>query len=534
MKNLISRYYIYGIITFWAIVCFVFFQYCYPYHFFYKEQNQIFLLSWDYIDSYFDKPAWIARLIGDFLTQFYYYLYTGAIILVCSLLLMGDLLRRAFQRIGFGMSAFWIAIVVMTIEAICHFNVDFGLSSTYSIIGGAAIYILGSFMLDKKVWIAIMGIVIASFVSYWMFGYGIWVFYLLLVLHVIRRYRKKKCYRYTIYLLLPMLSFSFIFTFSRSFYLLSTRDMIIYPGIGKLSKPNFRLENYLAMDNEYYFGNYGRVIKRAHQIKERTPEINFYYNLALAQQGLLPDSLLSLQPTDMGTFYRINSETSMTVIKMMNELYYLLGDMTFAERAAMMANVFSPENRNVRMMKRLAEANLVNKDTTAAMKYLRILEKTIIYHRWAEEYIPSTQSSTVKKEIANKQRFLNKKDTIRLSDDSRFIMVNLLNTNPKNTIALDYLLCSDLLLKDIRHFKDDYDRYCLSQHLPQIKDIYQQASMIYLQGTHADETEWRKYIVNTHLINDLRVYNTNRNNMKVLSRYKNTYWYYFDFAKFKQ
>ena len=534
MKKLILRYYIYGIITFWAIVCFVFFQYYYPYHFFYKEQNQIFLLSWDYIDTYFDKPAWTACLIGDFLTQLYYYLYAGAVILVCSLLLMGDLLRRAFQRIGFGMSSFWFAIIAMTLEAVCHFEADFGLSSTYAIIGGTIVYLLNSFVFDKKVWITAIGIIVASFVSYWMFGYGIWVFYLLLLLHIIKRYRKKRCYRYSIYLLLPILIFSLEIAFSRSSYLLSTRDMIMYPGIGNLSKPNFTLENYFAMDNEYYFGHYTRVIKRAHQIKERTPEMSFYYNIALAQQGLLPDSLLSLQPTDLGTFYNINSETPMTVIRMINELYFLLGDMTFTERAAMMANVFSPENRNVRMMKRLAEANLVNDDSTAAMKYLRILDKTLIYHQWAEERIPGKQTEPVKKMISHKRQFLNNTDTIRLNDDSRSIMVTLLNTNPKNTVALDYLLCSDLLLKDIRHFKDDYDRYCLSQHQPQIEDIYQQALMIYLQGTHADETEWRKYIVNTHLINDLRVYNTNRNNRKVLSRYKNTYWYYFDFAKFKQ
>src|SRR5574344_2709498 len=85
----------YCVIAIIAVACFVFFQYDYPYHFFYKEQNQIFLMSWSYIATYFTKPAWAACLIGDFLTQFYYYLYAGAIILTLSLLTMGDIIRRA-------------------------------------------------------------------------------------------------------------------------------------------------------------------------------------------------------------------------------------------------------------------------------------------------------------------------------------------------------------------------------------------------------------------------------------------------------
>jgi len=59
----------------WALVCYVFFQTTYAYHFFYQEQNQLFLLSWTYCADYLRRPAWLASLVGDFLTQFYYYRY---------------------------------------------------------------------------------------------------------------------------------------------------------------------------------------------------------------------------------------------------------------------------------------------------------------------------------------------------------------------------------------------------------------------------------------------------------------------------
>ena len=44
-----------------------------------------------------------------------------------------------------------------------------------------------------------------------------------------------------------------------------------------------------------------------------------------------------------------------------------------------------------------------------------------------------------------------------------------------NIVALDYILCSDLLLKDISNFKRDYDRYCIDTGSPRLKTLYQQA-----------------------------------------------------------
>lgn len=40
-------------------------------------------------------------------------------------------------------------------------------------------------------------------------------------------------------------------------------------------------------------------------------------------------------------------------------------------------------------------------------------------------------------------------------------MCELAESNPNNKIAIDYMLCSDLLLKDMETFKRDYDTYYL-------------------------------------------------------------------------
>ena len=46
------------------------------------------------------------------------------------------------------------------------------------------------------------------------------------------------------------------------------------------------------------------------------------------------------------------------------------------------------------------------------------------------------------------------------------VMMEVLDSNPDNTVALDYILCSTLLLKDMDNFKRDYDRYCIATGKP--------------------------------------------------------------------
>ena len=92
MKKVLKRYYPLLVIVIWTLAIWCFFQFWYPYHFFFQEQNQIFLWSQDYLSTYFDKSGGVAGLLGDFLTQFYYYLYMGATILSLCVLVIGLLL----------------------------------------------------------------------------------------------------------------------------------------------------------------------------------------------------------------------------------------------------------------------------------------------------------------------------------------------------------------------------------------------------------------------------------------------------------
>lgn len=455
-------------LTAWAIVCWAFYEWCYPYHFFFKEQNQLVLVTKEHLCAYLAQGSgWMARLVGDLLTQLYYYRFAGAVVLTLCLLAVGLPLWTALRRCGVGrVVAVAVALAAMTVEAMFQLHTDFPLSATVA----AALWAVA-------LWVAVL-LVTTS--------HGRW----------------RRCLSLAASLAIVAL----------------TAWTAGTPHLGRIAAPNWEMERYLAIDNEYYFGNHDRVVSLVEQTSDPSQEMKFFYNLVMAQRGELPDHLLQLPATDLGTFYRIGPDTPLPVIRMMNELYWALGDMTFTERAAMMACVFSPNNRNVRMVRRLAECNLVSGNEAAAAKYLRLLSHTLAYRQTARD-LPQRVARS------GKAAFQNRQDTLAVSDNAHFLLMQLLDSNPANTVALDYLLCSDLLLKDIDNFKRDYDRYCTTH--PRRKRLYQEALCIYLAGTNAPEEQWLRYVSMGDVVSRFSQYSRQRRHPS----FKGTYWYYFDTAK---
>lgn len=449
----------------------VFFQTQLPNLFFYKEQNTVFVLSGDYMSGYFEYPAWMACIIGDFLTQFYYYLYAGAAILAVSLAILGVVALLSLRRVGMGtFTATLLSLALMSHEAVCSFYFMHRLASLYAMIIAFAIYIVFSALLNRRDYCAVVTAMLLSPVIYWLCGYGLWVFHALLLIRLaIMFIRRQHAVQYAAVVAVPIICMVAILGIHNR-YPLSAGDALTYPGTGKLKMPNRELERYLAVDNEFYFGRYNKVIQMVENTAAPSEQMQILRCMAYARQGRLTDVMNMPQKPVLGTFVTINEKSPMTTINLMNELYYTIGDMTMTERAAMMAMVFSPQSRNSRYLKRLAEANLVSGDTAAAMKFLRILDKTIVYHKWAQNHIPATQTPKVKAEIAEKAQFVNTSDSIMMSDNCYTILTNLLDANPKNTVALDYLLCSDMLAGEKEMFINDYHKYG-----PRPKAIYLQA-----------------------------------------------------------
>lgn len=504
----------------WAIVCWCFYQFCYPYHFYWQEETQLFLMSAEYLKGYFSKPAWVACMGGDFLTQFYYYTYAGASIITLLLLVTGDVSRRALEHAGQVRLAFPLAMAVMVILALTSLKYTFRLSSLLAWTGGIGMYYAWSLLRScKRIPVPVYMVMnaIIAVLTFWMWGVGVWAFVSLSVMDSLTNARKLhaalKVGMFSLLVaLLPLL---------RNYYFLDTDAMLTYPQKGGFCLPEWSLEKSLAYQTEYRIGNYQRVINMFNADDDKSELAKYFHNLVAAQRGTLADILLNTPGNNLGTFYHIGPKTPKLTIQNMHELYWAIGDMAFAERAAIMAKTFSPDNRNVRMIKRLAEINIVRNDTAAAMKYLRILDKTLVYGSFARKILNGDKHAM--QPYVEKRKMQNTTSDIRYSDNAHQILVELMRSNGKNIVALDYLLCSDLLLKDIATFRKDYDNFAAGNPQVARRRLYQEAMCISLAAAKEEPDVFGKY-VDYDVFTKFVEYNNKRGDRS----FKGTYWYFYD------
>ena len=393
-------------------------------------------MSWDHVTTYLDKPGWLACLAGDFLTQFYYFRYAGPIILTLCILLTGYNIRCAvgMADIKGRWVAHSVAFIVMILLICFCFHYDYRLSSILAVAGGASVFrvstslLISTRMFIKKIerrneqglflngsgianWVSVISIFVSVFVCHWFFGYGVWVYGALTFASCIANIMMAGTYYRLAALIIPF----FLLMLTKRLYYCDFQTIYTYPGIGKLAKPQLDQERTLAVDCKYYFGNYNQVINMVEKDKNPNQYMKFYHDLVMAQFRSQPASLKKYPNKDIGTFETLKANPSLLTIHALNELYWALDDMTFCERAAMLGNIYSPNCRNIRMVKRLAEINLVRGNYAATRKYLRILQKTFVWKRWADRVFASLDKHATDEEKALLQQYLDKRKDIELA-----------------------------------------------------------------------------------------------------------------------
>ena len=257
----------------------------------------------------------------------------------------------------------------------------------------------------------------------------------------------------------------------------------------------------------------------------------YYYNLSNAVHGTLADRLLDYyQPFERGLFLPVGEHSTPFQIACAGDVWFVLGDMSMAERDAMLGMLFSPAHTGSRYLKRLAEANLVKGDFEAASKFLRILLDSPRDRGWAQARLPENWSGAYRGRIELKRSFLPSADVVHGMDQTQLILRILLNSNPSNKMALDYLLCYDLLVKDLDAFIRDYDPSLTRSHL------YEEAMLIFLASRGGMSPEnFAHYNISEQTLSRFNrfvsIYRRDEGSGENLSgEFGNTYWYWFYFA----
>jgi len=553
---------------------FLFFQFVYPYHLFFKEQIQLFLFTPDYFYTYFSKPACLASYVGDFLTQFFYLRGGGAIAL--SLLFSLEWLLSSFviKRITLSKNAPIWALFPVAIDWILCCDLLHPVSFTVGFIALLALFLIYSKILNR--WLSLITGVLMALYGYRLIGSSFLIFPLLIFVYD----RKNGTFGWVKWLLIAATVFSIPLLF-RYNYCLTILQSYIFPAVkwesillpaflilalwgasilkrlesihprmiastlsfslilllvfGIKANANFDREKILSLDNEYYFGNTDRVISLSRNYNLKSRNATYFTNMALAKKGLLPEYLLDFyQPAVQGLILPVTPDENWQTIFVSNEVFFLLGDMNLAQHSAMLGNTFSPYQRSARMIKRLAEINMVNEDSAAANKYLRILGKTLFYKQWAESQLIRNRSSSSNKWLIEKRAQTPNVDILRSSNTYLASLNFLVGQHPDNLIALDYLLCYHLLNKDLNSFKKLYDEYGrkIERSVP---SLYCEALLIQLFASKANPEIAMGYSLSPKKIKDFadytQLYEQTKGDINALKgRFGKSYWFYYHFA----
>jgi|GEM_PF-113583 len=396
-----------------AVALFAFFQFSYRAHLCHREQFSLFLWAPGPLRAYWTTPAPLARLTGDMLTQFLGLNVVGALIMAAVMTTLGVLVYRLFAR-WMGVWALPAAALAVAVETGRQCGLTYPLSSTLQWVGIVATLLLMLRLISRvggqagkraSVW-RLSACVATLAAGLWLFGWGDW---------------EKRA----------------------------------------VNRPDMNVERMLAVDNDWYHGRLKHLEQRLRHRAGHTDRFDAYYqNLLLASEYHLGDELMQhYQPFQLGLFLPVESTASYPIIYFSGELWFLVGDMTNAEHSALLGMLFSPGSVGSRPLMRLAEISLIRGDEAAAMKYLRLLDKTLLYHRWARMHMPQNRPKGVDRWLDMKRTLLCRADTVRAPMDIGVSLRHLVEDNPGNVFAREYLYAFDLLGKNLDGFADDYARY---------------------------------------------------------------------------
>ena len=445
-----------------------FFLFAYPYHLMRREQQNLFLFDGVHIRETYRGMGFLGRFVADFLEQFFLAPVPASLIVALLLTGIGVVVFRICRHF----LGKWPSLGIATLFFAWSFLRETGnlYLTRYTVATLALLSLVLLALQFKNAWLQPIAAVL-------LVGVGIWAF-----------------------------------------------GSPVHQVYGKAwSVPQFKYERVIGLDTEACRENWDKVLQLS-KVDLYTEEASYCYNLALAMKGRLGDDLFDhSQNHHFSLLFPASSEQTVMTNAMAGEAWFQLGDMTVAEQSAITSLQASPKHTGTRYLVRLARVNLISGENGAAMKYLTILGKTLFYGKWARSMMPGRQDEAVRVQLSDAHAKLARKDIVHQLDRPREQLLGLLEADPTNAAARNYLLCYDLLTYDLDAFMQDFTPDMIKGRL------YQEAVLLWLtlQGRLTPD-EISRYGMDLSVSDRMNRFGLNP------SAFKNTYWYYYLKAMNKQ
>ena len=256
-------------------------------------------------------------------------------------------------------------------------------------------------------------------------------------------------------------------------------------------KASFDAMTYDLIDYDFLVRTeqWDKIIEKAEKMPATTPLGVSCVNLALSQKGQLADRLFEFyQNGGEGLFPTFTRDMISPVSTA--EIFFRLGMVNDAERYMFEAQEAIPNYRkSARLTRRIIECEIINGNYKVAAKLLRRLQKTLFYSNWANQTMAllGNEKAINRHPIYGKLRkYREKKQDFLFSDREMDQMLGLLFLNDNhNKMAYEYLMCYELLQRDMEKFMQYYPlgRFVGYDHIPR---TFQEILIGNWMKTHSD------------------------------------------------
>jgi len=425
-----------------GIGIFVFWYVAYPHAMSYHEQYQLFLWTWDYFIERISLPGGLADWLGEFIVQFYYVEWLGALLLALIYVLLQRLTARLLPQS-------WFLLSVVPVLALGWLMGDINVLMSLPVAIILAMALACIRMKKSLSWVD--GVLLP--IAYWLIGPAVWIYVFIRVIQV----GWKHLWTAGWLLAVQMMVYAWLLPQWPMQQALSGltyyRIPLHYPQLTGYDEDMYEL---IRMDYLVRNERWDEIVKRARDVQVRTPFWSNCVNLALSQKRLLADRMFDFYQSgeDALIMPRTRDLTSMLPSA---EVFWRLGMVNSAQRYMFDTQESILNGRKSgRCTKRIAECMLVNGHYQTAAKQLNLLKKSLFYSDWAKkaEAMFGQEKQINAHPVYGKLRKLRYKENFLYNYEEMDKMLGLLfMNNSENKMALDYFLAQMLLKGNMQGFQ---------------------------------------------------------------------------------
>ena len=565
MRKSLSRYWKVGLTVLFGLAVFLFWQYRYPFVLAYQEQLQLFLFDDDYFCERMSEPGGLARYIAEFMVQFYNLVTIGAAVIALLYVLVQRLMWRLMSSKTDGSYLLSFLPVVLLWYAMGDESVM--LTYVIALIMALSVALAWSrWFADGVLWKKFIVALVIIPMLYWLIGPMV----LLVALMMMPWLVSVSAVVYALGLMLlsahflpfPMMRVMLGISYYRipvtlpymlmvipvvaAFITWSSRmDWLRWKYMGPLSvgvlvlgllfvPRGYDARKYGLIEYDYLVrvGDWNAIIQKAERQMPDLPMSVSATNLALGMTNQLGDRAFDFYQRGTGGLLP-RFERNFATAQLTGEIYFHLGLVNTAQRFAFEAMEAIPNyNKSARVVKRLAETNLINGQYEVARKYLQMLEKTVFYRLWAQR----TMAMLGDEKAINGHPLYGMLRQYRLQDDFLFsereldkICGQLFIHNQQNMMAAQYLLMMPLLDGDVARFMN-YAQYVQGKIAYNPRHCQEAIAFAFFQQRQQPPQGLVNQLTLQQMNEFARVYGSDKNS-PALAQFKNTVWYYLTAGK---